>query len=108
MLIPPKPLTPAQVKLQAMLAKARANIAAASVAQVEAVQALVVANDVHDIDLSNVVPESATDAEKEEALDAVISAQPMPNLATAVASILTTPKIGVMRILSLTPISVKL
>ena len=86
MLIPPKPLTPAQIKLQAMLAKARANLAASSVAQVQAVQALVVANDVHDIDLSNVVPAKATEAEKEEALDAVISAQSVELSSSAVAS----------------------
>ena len=86
MLIPPKPLTPALIKLQAMLAKARANLAASSVAQVQAVQALVVANDVHDIDLSNVVSEKATEAEKEEALDAVISAQSVELSSSAVAS----------------------
>ena len=86
MLIPPKPLTPAQIKLQAMLAKARANLAASSVAQVQAVQAIVVANDVHDIDLSNVVPAKATEAEKEEALDAVISAQSVELSSSAVAS----------------------
>lgn len=86
MLIPPKPLTPAQLKLQAMLAKARANLAASSVAQVQAVQALVVANNVHDIDLSNVVPAKATEAEKEEALDAVISAQSVELSSSAVAS----------------------
>ena len=86
MLIPPKPLTPAQIKLQAMLAKARANLAASSVAQVQAVQAMVVANDVHDIDLSNVVPAKATEAEKEEALDAVISAQSVELSSSAVAS----------------------
>jgi len=71
-----KPLTPAQIKLQALLAKARANVASASVAQVEAVLATATANAVHDIDLSNVTSRTASEAENAEALDAVISAMP--------------------------------
>ena len=51
-----KPMTPAQLKLQALLAKAKANLAAATVPQVQAVIAVAEANKVHDIDLSNVVP----------------------------------------------------
>lgn len=68
-----KPLTPAQIKLQALLAKAKANLSAASVPQVQAVIAVAETNKVDDIDLSNVVPAKADEATKEAALDAVVS-----------------------------------
>jgi hypothetical protein len=65
--------TPAQIKLEAMLAKARAHLAASSAAQVQEVLDVAIKNKVQDIDLSNVVGKGATEADKEEALDAVIS-----------------------------------
>lgn len=71
-----KPLTPAQIKLQALLAKAKASISAASVPQVQAVLAAATANGVHDIDLSNLIPKKASEPEKEEALDNLISSLP--------------------------------
>ena len=78
--------TPAQVKLQAMLARAKAHLSSATVAQVKAVQALVKENDVHDIDLSNLVPASAPAHEKEEALDTVISVISAPQVTVASAA----------------------
>lgn len=78
--------TPAQVKLQAMLARAKAHLSSATVAQVKAVQALVKENGVHDIDLSNLVPASAPAHEKEEALDTVISVISAPQVTVASAA----------------------
>lgn len=116
--------TPAQIKLEAMLAKARAHLAASSAAQVQEVLDVAIKNKVHDIDLSNVVGKKATEAEKEEALDAVISslvpsasaasrhtsgceapeATSAASLATAVASVLPSmvgKSLGVQRDITL-------
>ncbi len=94
--------TPAQIKLEAMLAKAKAHLAASSAAQVQEVLDAAIKNKVHDIDVSNLASKKATEAEKEEALDAVISslvpsasvasrhtgAAQSTSLATAVASVI--------------------
>ena len=66
--------TPAQLKLEALLAKARAQQAASSTEQIKAMLGEVASKQVHDIDLSNVTSPKATEAENLEALDAVISA----------------------------------
>ena len=68
--------TPAQIKLEALLAKARAQQAASSTEQIKAMLGEVQAKGVHDIDLSNITSKKATEAENAEALDAVVSALP--------------------------------
>ena len=71
--------TPAQIKLEALLAKARAQQAASSTEQIKAMLGEVQAKGVHDIDLSNITSRKATEAENAEALDAVVSALPSSN-----------------------------
>ena len=58
-----KAKTPAQIKLEALLAKARAQQAASSTEQIKAMLGEVQAKGVHDIDLSNITSKKATEAE---------------------------------------------
>lgn len=89
-------LNPRQLKLKALLERARAQIAASTPQQVEQVMEAAEKVGATDIDVSNIVPATATEEEKDEALDVVISSLPVKD--AAVEEVVAPVKqLGVMR-----------